>query len=82
MQSDRDPSKFYVEAIVGVGNQASNKLAAKFYLILLSRGTDSLLRKPIDQYMKLFKTKNNYHSGADFCAFSGLQFTCHALLCT
>ncbi|HDJ8365911.1 TPA: GNAT family N-acetyltransferase, partial [Escherichia coli] len=49
-------NEFYVEAIVGVGNQASNKLAAKVLSDTPEPGTDSYSGKPINQYMKLFKT--------------------------
>ena len=49
-------NEFYVEAIVGVDNQASNKLAAKVLSDTPEPGTDSYSGQPINQYMKLFKT--------------------------
>ncbi|UFM68545.1 GNAT family N-acetyltransferase [Leclercia adecarboxylata] len=49
-------SEFYVEAIVGVDNQASNKLASKVLSVTPESGKDSHSGKPINQYMKLFST--------------------------
>ncbi|EPT7056345.1 GNAT family N-acetyltransferase [Cronobacter sakazakii] len=48
--------EFYVEAIVGVDNQASNKLASKVISATPKPGKDSHSGKPINQYMKLFIT--------------------------
>lgn len=49
-------SEFYVEAIIGVDNQASNKLASKVLSVAPESGQDSHSGKPINQYMKLFST--------------------------
>ncbi|WP_449556844.1 GNAT family N-acetyltransferase [Huaxiibacter chinensis] len=49
-------NEFYVEAIVGVDNQASNILASEVLSATPKPGKDSHSGKPINQYMKLFST--------------------------
>ncbi|EPL4029199.1 GNAT family N-acetyltransferase [Enterobacter hormaechei] len=49
-------NEFYVEAIVGIDNQPSNKLASKVLSATPQPGEDSHSGKPINQYIKLFST--------------------------
>ena len=49
-------NEFYVEAIVGVSNQASNKLSSKVLSKNPKLGEDSHSGKPINQYLKIFNT--------------------------
>jgi hypothetical protein len=48
--------EFYVEAIVGVDNMASNKLALKVISDTSQPGNDSYSGKAINQYLNLFNT--------------------------
>ncbi|HDS5078668.1 TPA: GNAT family N-acetyltransferase [Klebsiella aerogenes] len=48
--------EFYIEAIVGVDNLASNKLASKILSATSNPGEDSHSGKPINQYLKHLHT--------------------------